>query len=177
VLDTFLQSLKVMNQSGQDQVALLINTNAVRNVVMGGAVAVVILITLVILRRQPKKRRLVAEENSLATGVNRRAYTPGKIGKDRSRWLNPQRLLAAAQVRRIYAQLMDLCGKLGYARPAALTPLEFLPTLKQVFPEGEAQANLITRAYMKVRYGELPETDAEVKEVKRAWNWLKSHAR
>ncbi len=177
VLDSFAQSLKVLNQAGKDQTVLLINATAVRNILMGGVVAAVILITLVIIRRQPGKRRLVAEENNLAAGTNRRATAPAKIGQGRTGWLNPRRLLAAAQVRRIYAQLMDLCVKLGHARPAALTPLEFLPTLKQVFPEGEAQADLITRAYVKVRYGELPETDAEVKEIKLAWNWLKSHAR
>ena len=177
VLDSFAQSLKVLNQTGQDQAVLLINPTLVRNVFMGGVVMAVILITLVIIRRQPGKRRLVAEENSLAADANHPANVPGKIDEGRAGWLNPRRLLAAAQVRRIYAQLMDLCAKLGHARPAALTPLEFLPTLKQVFPEGEVQANLITRAYVKVRYGELPETDAEVKEVKQAWNWLKSHAR
>jgi hypothetical protein len=177
VLDTFLQSLKVMGQTGQDQVVLLINATAVRNLIMGSTVAAVILITLVIIRRQPRKRRLVAEENSLHTGANRRVGSQGKIGKDRPGWLNPRRLLAAAQVRRIYAQLMDLCGRLGYTRPAALTPLEFLPTLQQVFPEGEAQVSLITSAYLRVRYGELPETADEVKEIRQAWNWLKSHAR
>jgi hypothetical protein len=177
VLDAFLQSLKVIRGAGQDQIQKAIEVKAASNIIMVSVVAAVIIITLVIIRRQARKRHLVAEENSFATGANRQAYSAGKIGKNRSGWLNPKRLLAAAQVRRIYAQLMDLCEKLGHARPAALTPLEFLPTLRQVFSEGEAQVSLITNAYLRVRYGELPETDAEVKDIRQAWNWLKAHAR
>ena len=177
VLKAFLQNLKTLSGGGQEQLQKVIEIRAASNIIMGSIVAAVIIITLVIIRRQARKRHLVAEEDHLGTGANRRVYTPGKIGKARSAWLNPKRLLAAAQVRRIYAQLMDLCEKLGHARPAALTPLEFLPTLKQVFPEGEAQVSLITHAYLRVRYGELPETDAEVKDIRQAWNWLKAHAR
>jgi hypothetical protein len=179
VLETFLQNLKLISNAGQDQAVATINTTVIRNLLMGSVIVAVIIITLIIIRRQPRKRRLLAEENDFVTNANRRAYTPGKIRKDRPPpgWLNPRRLLAAARVRRIYAQLMDLCEKLGHGRPAALTPLEFLPTLKQVFPEGKSQVGLITHAYLKVRYGELPETDAEVKEIRQAWNWLKAHAR
>jgi hypothetical protein len=177
VLDAFLQSLNAIRGAGQDQIQKVIEIKAASNIIMGSIVAAVIIITLVIIRRQARKRHLVAEEDRFATGSNRQAYTPGKMRKDRSGWLNPKRLLAAAQVRRIYAQLMDLCEKLGHARPAALTPLEFLPTLRQVFPEGETQVTLITNAYLRVRYGELPETDAEVKDIRQAWDWLKAHAR
>jgi hypothetical protein len=177
VLDAFLQSLNAIRGAGQDQIQKVIEIKAASNIIMGSIVAAVIIITLVIIRRQARKRHLVAEEDRFATGSNRQTYTPGKMRKDRSGWLNPKRLLAAAQVRRIYAQLMDLCEKLGHARPAALTPLEFLPTLRQVFPEGETQVTLITNAYLRVRYGELPETDAEVKDIRQAWDWLKAHAR
>ena len=172
VLDAFAQSLSTLNQMGQGQVERLTNTNDLRNIILGSAIAAVILITLVILRRQPKKRRLVAEENNLSTITKRDGYNLGKTGDERPGWFHPRRLLAAAQVRRIYAQLMDLCEKLGHPRPAALTPLEFLPTLKQIFPDGEVQVSLITNTYLKVRYGELPETTAEVEDIRRAWNWL-----
>lgn len=171
-LNTFAQSLSTLNHMGQDQVERLTNTNDLRNIILASAIAAVILITLVILRRQPRKRRLVAEENNLSSVTKRNDYNPGKNGDGRPGWFHPRRLLAAAQVRRIYAQLMDLCVNLGYPRPAALTPLEFLPTLKQIFPEGEVQVSLITNAYLKVRYGELPETTAEVEDIRRAWNWL-----
>ena len=81
-----------------------------------------------------------------------------------------QRLLAAARIRRIYAELMDLSEALNAPRAEAQTPLEFLPTLMGLFPESEIELNTITQAYLRVRYGELPETRAEVMEVETAWN-------
>jgi hypothetical protein len=83
-----------------------------------------------------------------------------------------QRLLAAARIRRIYAELMDLSEALNAPRAEAQTPLEFLPTLMGLFPESEIELNTITQAYLRVRYGELPETRAEVMEVETAWDWI-----
>jgi hypothetical protein len=177
VLESFRQSLDLMNSAGQGQAGKIINTTAARNLILGGAIVAVIWITLGIIKRQPRKRRLAEEEDSPGAGANRRVYPSGKIKKDRPGWLNPERLMAAALVRRIYAQLMDLCEKLGYARPVAVTPLEFLPTLRQIFPEGESQVSLITNAYLRVRYGELSETAAEVEDIRQAWRWLRARSR
>lgn len=86
-----------------------------------------------------------------------------------------QRLLAAARIRRIYIQLMELCGDLGKSRPAALTPLEFLPVLMDLFPGFENDLKTITQAYLRVRYGELPETRREVDQVESAWAQINAH--
>ena len=80
-----------------------------------------------------------------------------------------QRLLAAARIRRIYAQLMEMSERLGDPRPVAQTPLEFLPTLEHTFPGREIDLEDITRAYLRVRYGELPETRQEVDQVEESW--------
>jgi hypothetical protein len=80
-----------------------------------------------------------------------------------------QRWLAAAKIRRIYARLMELASKLGEPRPPAMTPLEFLPTLKALLPQGIMDIQLITDAYLRVRYGELPETSQEIQQVEEAW--------
>jgi len=80
------------------------------------------------------------------------------------------RLRAAARVRQVYTDLMDLCDDLGHPRPDAQTPLEFMPDLEALFPEQNQAVKEITQAYLKVRYGELPETRAEVDEVESAWN-------
>jgi hypothetical protein len=85
-----------------------------------------------------------------------------------------QRLLAAARIRRIYAELMDLSEGLNAPRAEAQTPLEFLPTLMDLFPGLEIELNTITQAYLRVRYGELPETRAEVVEVETAWDRVSS---
>jgi hypothetical protein len=86
----------------------------------------------------------------------------------------PRRMQAAEKVRLIYAQLMDLCEKLDSPRRTAMTPLEFLLTLKDLFPENQAQAELITQAYMRVRYGQFPEEKEHLREVTHAWQALSS---
>lgn len=80
-----------------------------------------------------------------------------------------QRYLAAARIRRIYAQLMDLSSDLNVPRPAAKTPLEFLPDLQSLFLVLAPELAEITHAYMRVRYGEFPETDEELLAVELAW--------
>jgi hypothetical protein len=80
-----------------------------------------------------------------------------------------QRWLAAARIRRIYTRLMELASKLGEPRPPAHTPLEFLPVLVNLLPEGKEDIQVITEAYLRVRYGELPETNQEIILVEEAW--------
>ena len=81
-----------------------------------------------------------------------------------------RRWLAAARIRRIYIELMGLTEELDVHRAEAETPLEFLPALRRLFPGSEMQLDTITQAYLRVRYGELPETQAEVDEVESAWS-------
>lgn len=78
-------------------------------------------------------------------------------------------LLGAARIRQIYARLLALSARLGHPRPPARTPNEFLPTLASLFPDRRAELECITRAYLRVRYGLLPESDAEVQTVLDAW--------
>jgi uncharacterized membrane protein len=80
-----------------------------------------------------------------------------------------RRFLAAARIRRIYAQLMDLSAELGSPRPPSWTPLEFLPRLEGLLPGLGAELSAITTAYLSVRYGELPETFDAVDAVESAW--------
>jgi hypothetical protein len=64
---------------------------------------------------------------------------------------------------------MELSSKLGEPRPPANTPLEFLPKLEGLLPEGRDEIRVITEAYMRIRYGELPETNQEINQVEEAW--------
>lgn len=104
-----------------------------------------------------------------------RAMGGGLVNAARLR--QAQRLRAAARIRRIYAELMDLAEDLGSPRPSALTPLEFLSPLKKVFPLFEAELTDITHAYLRVRYGELPETRQEVNEVEAAWERVRAEGK
>jgi hypothetical protein len=94
-----------------------------------------------------------------------------------SRLMNPGRLLAAARIRRIYAQLMDLSAQLGERRPPATTPLEFLPKLAALFPAEKESVGIITHAYLNVRYGEAPEESKAVQDVVSAWKKVNQQGR
>lgn len=110
--------------------------------------------------------------SSLRSGANTLAGQFGALGLRGAR-----RFLAAARIRRIYAQLTELSADLGKPRPAAFTPLEFLPVLENVFPNHSTELRSVTQAYLKVRYGELPETRQEVEQVKVAWKRVKDQGR
>ena len=66
-----------------------------------------------------------------------------------------------------------LAASYGYARASAQTPYEYQQTLDELWPEGQAENALITRAYVRVRYGELPESDEELRALHRAWERLR----
>jgi hypothetical protein len=76
----------------------------------------------------------------------------------------------------MYAGLMIIAAKLGNPRPPAQTPLEFLPALVKTFPEDSAGLSDLTSAYIKVRYGSLPESQEEMDQLERQWKAIKSHA-
>lgn len=88
-----------------------------------------------------------------------------------------QKLRAAARIRQVYADLMDLCASLGHPRREAETPLEFLPELNQLFPGLQPEIQAITEAYNGVRYGQLPESRREVETIEIAWNKIISVGR
>jgi hypothetical protein len=90
---------------------------------------------------------------------------------------SPGQILAAARIRQIYRQLMLLCKKLGAERKPSLTPLEFVPQLETVFPSGRPELDCITEAYVRVRYGEYPETMREIEQVETAWNQLRQEGK
>ena len=83
-----------------------------------------------------------------------------------------RRLVAAARIRKIYMELMDLCASLHMPRADAATPFEFMVSICALFPDSKADVELITHAYERVRYGELPESRAEITSVEEAWNRL-----
>jgi hypothetical protein len=48
-----------------------------------------------------------------------------------------------------------------------------LPTLAELWPDHTAATQLITQAFVKVRYGELPETEEEMAAIDAAWQQLR----
>jgi hypothetical protein len=64
---------------------------------------------------------------------------------------------------------MNLCERLEQSRPAWRTSVEFLPDLEALFPGFQRKLGTITEAYLKIRYGDLPELREEVEAVENAW--------
>ena len=86
---------------------------------------------------------------------------------------NRQRKKAAARIRQVYAELLDLCESLGQPRRDAVTPLEFLPCIEKIFPGFNPEISLITKAYLDVRYGLLPENKNDIADIESAWTNLR----
>ena len=84
-----------------------------------------------------------------------------------------ERMRAAARIRRIYADFMDLCEDVGLVRADSQTPHEFLPQTASLFSQTYAEIGLITESYQRVRYGEFPETHQEVLDVEQAWSQVR----
>lgn len=92
--------------------------------------------------------------------------------------LNPAaRFIAAARIRRIYTSLLNLSASLGEPRSPSVTPLEFMENLERRFPASRDELTTITHAYLRVRYGELPETRGQVDEVENAWEFVRKRGR
>src|SRR5690606_25713275 len=79
----------------------------------------------------------------------------------------------AASIRRIYENMLYLATVNGYPRGAVETPNEYIKTLDEAWPERHDEIVRITRAYIQVRYGEVPETRQELDDIRDAWNRLR----
>ncbi len=152
---------------------------ASRGVVRVVILAVVLLVILLALRWKPFSRRAAGEEE--VSDVRGRFRLPGLPDLDPRRLIyritHAGRLLAAARIRQIYTELTDLCAALGTPRPASATPEEYLPALLALFPALPGELNLLTGAYEKIRYGELPESPREVQEAETAWSQIRAEGR
>jgi hypothetical protein len=88
-----------------------------------------------------------------------------------------RRMIAATMIRRIYTLLLYTAADLGHPRHIAETPYEFQQKLSQIFPHHVEQIDLITNAYVQVRYGELPEEERIISKVEEAWALIEKEAK
>ncbi len=152
-------------------------------VVLLAALLILLLAVILVSLRFHSSRANPKEEENSHTGENQETRLWRKILQRlvpttaNLRRRSPGQLFAAARIRRIYRQLMALSQKHGAGRLPSQTPLEFLPRLEELFPAGQEDLSLITSAYVKVRYGEYPETLSEVGDVQRAWDRIRRQAR
>jgi hypothetical protein len=104
-------------------------------------------------------------KNALQRGLDRlRSLGQGGERKRRS----------AETVRRLYASMVDLAAEAGYPRDLSETPYEHRPILYQAYPGGEAAVDAVTEAYVRVHYGEVPDTQEEMDRLRRYWRELQA---
>ena len=147
----------------------LIDTRIITILLMVAALLIVVLT----LTRLYREASLAARDGSHITP--RRGGQGGSLGLGQ-RILQRLGLLrnwrAAASVRRIYQNMCHAAAGAGFPRAEAETPSEYLATVAQVWPENLQDSQLITEAFNKVRYGEIPETEEELKAIQNAWKRL-----
>lgn len=85
-----------------------------------------------------------------------------------------RRRRTAATIRQIYQELCEFAAAQGYPRTIDQTPSEYLETLIEAWPENNVETRLITDAYNRVRYGEIPEEPIELQQIQAAWQKLAS---
>lgn len=141
-------------------------------VVLISILAAVVVFILIGLVWKPWQRRLVEEESATNLPLRAALRFPRLLRRFSGRLSSGGRLLAAARIRWVYAQLLAMCAHLGKPRRASATPLEYLPMIQTLFPGEGATLETLTQAYLKVRYGELPETYEEVQAVLLGWDRL-----
>ena len=137
-------------------------------------IATILLVTLALSRLF--RQAVVASRDS--ENLDRRALDISKKPNLARRVLEKLGLLkglrTAISIRRIYWQMCRAASGAGYPRLDVETPYEYLSTLAQVWPTNTADARLITQAYVKIRYGELPESAEELNDIRIAWRRLET---
>ncbi len=109
------------------------------------------------------------ESETLAEGLRRRFGALAEKLRGAAGLSARERRRAAERIRQLYADFVEACARQGVARPPAVTPWEFVPLTESILPASRQDVRLLTEAYVRVRYGELPETEAEIRGVEAAW--------
>ena len=102
--------------------------------------------------------------NALNDALARLRALAGRFGEQHRR--------SAASIRKIYASMVDRATEIGYPRRAAETPYEYRRTLRRAFAGSENAVDAITEAYVRVHYGEVPGTQAEMDQLVQHWQGL-----
>ncbi len=135
----------------------------------------ILLVTLVLgrlLRLMRKSATLETESISPLANLER----PSLAGRGRN-LLNQlglfKRWRTAATVRQIYRQMSRMAAEAGFARAESETPYEYLPILFEAWPDHKFEIRVITDAYTRVHYGEIPETAEELDQLRSAWSKIR----
>jgi hypothetical protein len=138
---------------------------AVVIVVLAVAMLLMVLTTARVRRQALRAHRVGDPEEAVETDI------PAPAGEQNplSRMLDLRRWLAAVSIRRLYARMGYEAAKRGFPRKAAQTPYDYLIQLGSAFPGADADVRLITDAYVAAHYGQVPDTDDELAQIRAAW--------
>jgi len=115
------------------------------------------------------------EDMEQASGRRRGQRSLGYVLRSALRLTGGARgLYHALIVRRVYAQLLEWAAREGRSRRPAETPLEFGAALSKRRPDLQADLDILTHAYLQVRYGERPESREMIESVLACWARVRS---
>jgi len=189
ILDTFrenLSALAAMAEQG-DTAASTLPPWLSTGLRYGGVLLAILLILGFVLLYLGKIRSHPHREGAEEESGEEITLGGGTLGRG-VRWLRDmaglvrrfglsRQLLAAVSVQNIYANLCRLARQRGYPRHPAQPPDGYLPVLAQVFVgQGEGLAR-ITAAYMQVHYGEQPVSSAELAQIRKDYDQVRTAAR
>lgn len=152
----------------ESAVYLWFNRSAVTVLILLG-----LLVVFVALRRYFRGRELsfgMAQSAARASALEEKEE--GLAQRILNRFDRWRRWRAAATVRQLYRSMCLEAADQGHPRDPSQTPFEYLPGLFEVWPESVDDVRLITDAYVRVRYGEAPETAEELDAIRQAWQRL-----
>jgi hypothetical protein len=159
--------------TGQGSALVPILRTAMTVLIVAGGLFLVLRAVRGLIRRQAERRELERESlwsgqdlaadlrNSLRQGWDRIKALAGQLGRRHQR--------SAATIRKMYASLVDLATEAGYPRRPAETPYEYLSILCQAFAGGDEAVAAITEAYVRVHYGQVPGSQAEMDRLRQYW--------
>jgi hypothetical protein len=87
-----------------------------------------------------------------------------------------RRWRAATTVRQTYRAMCAQAADQGFPRALSETPYEYLSTLLEAWPAVEDDIHLITTAYVRVRYGQVPESEEELHSIRTAWRRIQKQS-
>lgn len=155
---------------GDSRADLLLWANRVAIVVI---VLLSVLILYVALRRYFLHRAMSVGSGELSASASSAADSESALGRRilnrLGRW---RRWRVAATVRQLYRSMCAEADARGFPRAQSQTPYEYLPLLLEAWPDAGEDVALITDAYVRVRYGEIPEDPQELEALRSAWRKL-----
>jgi hypothetical protein len=181
--------IKKLDELASKQPALIVDTHLLKPIILGGLILLTGVAAVLLIRSRSNKAVPAgpAESESLlsqADQFKQLLHTARKNAQSiidrfaqRLGLQKDARQIAAQRIRAIYIDLLNLAARLKYPRMPQQTPLEYLPELEKAFPGSQAALALITQAYQRIRYGELPETQDEVDAIENAWKMVQLEGR